>query len=31
MKSNLTFHGAALEQIKKHLVRYLSFIIFYLE
>ncbi len=31
MKSNSTFHGAALEQIKKHLVRYLSFIIYYLE
>jgi hypothetical protein len=31
MKSNVTFHGAAMEQIKNHLVRYLSFIIFYLE
>jgi hypothetical protein len=31
MKSNSTFHGAALEQIKNHLVRYLSFIIYYLE
>ena len=31
MKSNSTFHGAALEQIQNHLVRYLIFIIFFLE
>ena len=31
MKSNATFHGAAMDQIQKHLVRYLSFIIFFLE
>lgn len=31
MKSNSTFHGAALELVKQHLSRYLSFIIFYLE
>ena len=31
MKSNLTFHSAALEFIKTELVKYLAFIIFYLE
>lgn len=31
MKSNLTFHSAALEYIKIELVKLLTFVIFYLE
>ena len=31
MKSNITFHGAALEYIRSVLVKQLAFIIFYLE
>ena len=31
MKSNLTFHSAALEYIKAEMVKYLAFIIFYME
>jgi hypothetical protein len=31
MKSNISFHGAALEYIKNNLVKHLAFIVFYLE